>query len=59
MSGARLLWARARLLRRFGIPFQLNRCEIPGGDEVYFDIPTSLALDETAREIVDMGDVGY
>ena len=29
------------------------------GDEIYFDIPTSLALDETAREVVDMGDVGY
>ncbi len=29
------------------------------GDEVYFDISTSLALDETAREVVDMGDVGY
>lgn len=29
------------------------------GDEVYFDIPVSLALDETAREVVDMGDVGY
>jgi hypothetical protein len=29
------------------------------GDEVYFDISTSLALDETAAEVVDMGDVGY
>ncbi len=29
------------------------------GDEVYFAIFTSLSLDETAREIVDMGDVGY
>jgi hypothetical protein len=29
------------------------------GHEVYFDISTSLAQDETAREVVDMGDVGY
>jgi hypothetical protein len=29
------------------------------GDEVYFDISTSLALDETAREVVEVGDVGY
>jgi hypothetical protein len=29
------------------------------GDEVYFDISISLALDETAREVVDIGDVGY
>jgi len=29
------------------------------GDEVYFSIPVSLALDETAKEIVDMGDLGY
>jgi hypothetical protein len=29
------------------------------GDEVYFDISISLALDETAKEVVDMGDVGY
>jgi hypothetical protein len=29
------------------------------GDEVYFDILLSLALDETAREVVDMGEVGY
>ena len=29
------------------------------GEEVYFSIPVSLALDETAKEIVDMGDLGY
>jgi hypothetical protein len=29
------------------------------GDEVYFDISISLALDETAREVVEVGDVGY
>ncbi len=29
------------------------------GDEVYFSIPVSLSLDETAKEIVDMGDLGY
>ncbi len=29
------------------------------GDEVYFSIPVSLPLDETAKEIVDMGDLGY
>jgi len=29
------------------------------GDEVYFSIPVSLSLDETAKEIVDIGDLGY
>jgi len=29
------------------------------GDEVYFNISVSLSLDETAKEIVDMGDLGY
>ena len=29
------------------------------GDEVYFSIPVSVPLDETAKEIVDMGDLGY
>jgi len=29
------------------------------GDEVYFDISTSLVLDDTTREVVDIGDVGY
>jgi len=29
------------------------------GDEVYFSISMSLPLDETAKEIVDMGDLGY
>jgi hypothetical protein len=29
------------------------------GEEVYFSIPVSLPLDETAREVVDMGDFGY
>jgi hypothetical protein len=29
------------------------------GDEVYFSIPVSLSLDETAKKIVDMGDLGY
>lgn len=29
------------------------------GDEIYFSIPVSLSLDETAKEIVDMGDLGY
>ena len=29
------------------------------GEEVYFSIPVSLSLDETASEVVDMGDLGY
>ena len=29
------------------------------GDEVYFSIPLALSLDETAREVVAMGDIGY
>jgi hypothetical protein len=29
------------------------------GEEVYFSIPVSLSPDETASEVVDMGDLGY
>jgi len=29
------------------------------GDEVYFSIPVSLSLDKTAKEIVELGDLGY
>ena len=29
------------------------------GDEIYFSIPVSLSLDESAKEIVEMGDLGY
>lgn len=29
------------------------------GDEVYFSTPITLSLDETAKEVVDMGDLGY
>lgn len=29
------------------------------GDEIYFTIPVSLGLDRHAKEIVDMGDLGY
>jgi hypothetical protein len=29
------------------------------GDEVYFDISMTLSLDETAKEVVDKGDIGY
>ncbi len=29
------------------------------GDEIYFGIPVEAALDETAREVVDLGDLGY
>jgi hypothetical protein len=29
------------------------------GDEIYFGIPVEAVLDETAREIVDLGDLGY
>ena len=29
------------------------------GDEIYFEIPVTSALDETAREVVEKGDLGY
>jgi hypothetical protein len=29
------------------------------GDEIYFEIPVEAALDETARDVVEMGDLGY
>ncbi len=29
------------------------------GDEIYFEIPLAHELDETAREVVEMGDLGY
>jgi hypothetical protein len=29
------------------------------GDEIYFGIPVEATLDETAREVVDVGDLGY
>jgi hypothetical protein len=29
------------------------------GDEIYFTIPVDAELDETAREEVDLGDLGY
>lgn len=29
------------------------------GDEIYFETPVSLELDETAREVVEIGDLGY
>ncbi len=29
------------------------------GEEIYFEIPVSAALDETAREVVDIGDLGF
>ena len=29
------------------------------GDEIYFDIPLSIQLDNNARERVDVGDLGY
>lgn len=29
------------------------------GDEIYFEIPVSAELDETAREVVALGDLGY
>ena len=29
------------------------------GDEIYFKIPVTSALDETAREVVEKGDLGY
>jgi hypothetical protein len=29
------------------------------GDEIYFEIPVASALDETAKEVVDKGDLGY
>lgn len=39
------------------LPIQ-STCNV-WGDEVYFSIPISMPLDETAKEIVDMGDLGY
>ena len=29
------------------------------GDEIYFSIPVETGLDPTAREVVDLGDLGY
>ena len=29
------------------------------GDEIYFTVPVDAELDETAREVVEMGDLGY
>jgi len=29
------------------------------GDEIYFSIPVDSALDDSAREVVEMGDLGY
>ncbi|MEW6265199.1 MAG: cyclophilin-like fold protein [Thermodesulfobacteriota bacterium] len=29
------------------------------GDEIYFEIPVKKSLDETARELVEKGDLGY
>ena len=36
--------------------------ESPGnlwGNEIYFSIPVNSELDETAREVVELGDLGY
>jgi len=29
------------------------------GDEIYFEVPVRHSLDETAREVVEAGDLGY
>jgi len=29
------------------------------GEEIYFEIPVTSALDETAKEVVEKGDLGY
>jgi hypothetical protein len=29
------------------------------GDEIYFTIPVAAELDDTAREVVELGDLGY
>jgi hypothetical protein len=29
------------------------------GDEIYFDVPVHVSLDNTAREVVNKGDLGY
>ena len=29
------------------------------GEEIYFDVPVDSALDETAKEVVEKGDLGY
>jgi uncharacterized protein len=29
------------------------------GDEIYFDVPVRVRLDDTARDVVEKGDLGY
>ena len=29
------------------------------GDEIFFDIPVEADIDESAREVVELGDIGY
>ncbi len=29
------------------------------GDEIYFTIPVSMPLDDTSRDVVEVGDIGY
>ncbi len=29
------------------------------GDEIYFEIPVDMPLDNTAKEVVEIGDIGY
>ena len=36
----------------------LTKLLIPG-DEIYFSIPVNSPLDETSKEVVEIGDLGY
>jgi len=37
----------------------IEGCARTWGDEIYFEIPVAASLDESAREVVDPGDLGY
>jgi hypothetical protein len=56
-SGAILAESQAAIAIWDSLPIE-SICNI-WGDEVYFSIPLSLPLDNTSREIVEMGDLGY
>ncbi len=37
----------------------LDASAMTWGDEIYFEVPVAKELDDTAREVVEMGDLGY
>ncbi len=45
--------------KRVGEVLPLNIPFNTWGDEIYFEIPVKAELDESAREEVEMGDLGY